>query len=635
MSVATGRARPGGALCLVVGLAAWLALPLGAQPAEAPVRYQLSFPQPEHRWLQVEAVFPDIGDDAALLQMSTASPGRYARHEFAKNLFAVELVDGADRPIGSTRPRAHQWRVVDHDGQVRVRYRVFGDRIDGTYLAIDSTHAHINMPATLMWMEGLEERPVHIQFEMPASSGWNVATQLFPTADPSVFTAPNLQYLMDSPTELSAFELRTFLVPDPRRPESPPRFRVVVHHTGAGEVVDVFAGEVERIVRETVGIFGEFPAFEGNTYTFIADYLPHASGDAMEHRNSTVLTAPARLDRPGERVRLVGTAAHEFFHAWNAERIRPRSLEPFDFTDANVSGELWLVEGFTSYYGALVSVRAGLASVEGLRARMMSVINTVLLSPGRQVHTAVEMSQLAPFTDAATAIDRTNWENTFVSYYTWGEAIALGLDLALRTRSDGRVTLDHYMRAMWHRFGRPGGVSPGYVSQPYTLADARRVLGEVAGDSAFANEFFARFIDGHEVVDYAGLLSNAGFLLRPRSPGRAWIGEASFGPGMRVTQPTAFGSPLYNAGVDREDIVESVDGQSVSTERDLRRIVEAKAPGDQVTLRFRRQGQRMDSRVTLAEHPHVELVTVESIGENVTSQQQRFRESWLGSTQER
>ncbi len=51
-------------------------------------------------------------------------------------------------------------------------------------------------------------------------------------------------------------------------------------------------------------------------------------------------------------------------------------------------------------------------------------------------HSAVEMSQLAPFTDAATAIDRTNLANTFISYYTYGAAIALALDLSLREQSE-------------------------------------------------------------------------------------------------------------------------------------------------------------------------------------------------------
>ena len=47
---------------------------------------------------------------------------------------------------------------------------------------------------------------------------------------------------------------------------------------------------------------------------------------------------------------MLSTVSHEFFHAWNVERIRPASLEPFNFEEANMSGELWLAEGFTSYY---------------------------------------------------------------------------------------------------------------------------------------------------------------------------------------------------------------------------------------------------------------------------------------------
>ena len=42
---------------------------------------------------------------------------------------------------------------------VTVRYKVFGDRVDGTYLAVDPTHAHMNMPATVMWARGLEAGP--------------------------------------------------------------------------------------------------------------------------------------------------------------------------------------------------------------------------------------------------------------------------------------------------------------------------------------------------------------------------------------------------------------------------------------------------------------------------------------------
>ena len=80
----------------------------------------------------------------------------------------------------------------------------------------------------------------------------------------------------------------------------------------------------------------------------------------MEHRNSTVVASPTLVQDPQTVAACSGTVSHEFFHAWNVERIRPKSLEPFNFEEANISGELWLAEGFTQYYGGLIMVRAGL-----------------------------------------------------------------------------------------------------------------------------------------------------------------------------------------------------------------------------------------------------------------------------------
>src|SRR5688572_32038124 len=55
---------------------------------------------------------------------------------------------------------------------------------------------------------------------------------------------------------------------------------------------DALARDVEAIAREARYVFGEYPAFENNTYTFIADYLPWASSDGMEQdRKSTRLNS--------------------------------------------------------------------------------------------------------------------------------------------------------------------------------------------------------------------------------------------------------------------------------------------------------------------------------------------------------
>ena len=597
--------------------------------AQAPVSYRLSFPEREHRLMQVEIVFEDVPPAPLQLRMSRTSPGRYALHEFAKNVFDVRITNAAGQPLAVTRPNPHQWDVTGHAGEVRVAYRIFGDRVDGTYLGIDSTHAHINMPAALMWARGLESRPATVRFEQPPGSSWRVATQLLPGRDSFTFTAPNLMYLMDSPSEFSAFTLRTFTAGDDGRT---PVFRIAVHHAGTEAEADAFARDVEAIVRETRHIFGEYPAFEGNTYTFIADYLPWASGDGMEHRNSTILTSSRSLRT--SRLDLLDTAAHEFFHAWNVERIRPQSLEPFDLEEANMSGELWMAEGFTSYYGPLVMKRAGLIEARDFAAEIGRTINTVLTAPGRQWRSAVESSQMAPFWDAATAVDPTNLENTFVSYYTWGAAIAAGLDLALRDRSDGRVTLDDYMRALWTAFGKGSASAAGSIARTYTIADLRATLAKVSGDEAFAADFFDRYIQGREAIDYGPLLARAGFVLRLASPGRAFIGEVQIQDaqrGARIDGIVPHGSPAYAAGLDRDDVITSIGGTRVASAGDVDRAIGARKPGEVVPIAFERRGQPVTGSLRLVEDPRREAVPAEQAGQVITEAQRRFRDAWLSS----
>jgi len=599
--------------------------------AQAPVAYRLTFPEPQHRWMQVELTLGDLPATPLELHMSRASPGRYALHEFAKNVFDVMITGTNGAPLRVSHTTPHQWVVAEHPAAVRVSYRVFGDRTDGTYLSVDPAHAHINMPATLMWARGLEERPVTVRFEPPAGTGWRVATQLFPGADAQTFTAPNLQYLMDSPSEFSAFSLRTFTIRDGGRDAA---FRLAIHQEGDDAQLDAFARDVEKIVREERGVYGEFAPYDGGTYTFIADYLPWANGDGMEHRNSTIVTSSSavRTNRAG----LLSTVSHEFFHSWNVERIRPRSLEPFNFDEANMSGELWLAEGFTNYYGPLALHRAGLTELRDFAATLASAINEVTSSPGRQVRTAEEMSQMAPFVDAAAAIDRTDFDNTFISYYTWGEAIALGLDLTLRDRTAGRVTLDDFMRAMWERFGKPGGRRVGYVDHPYTIADAKAVLAAVSGDAPFAADFFARYVQGHEIVDYARLLAKAGLLLRPASPQSGYAGDLRLEDtqnGIRITGAVFSGSPAYQAGLDRDDVITAVGGMAMTGAEQFEAAVRSTRPGTalRVTYLHRGRGQPMTSTIQVVADPELAVVPVEQAGQMLTDAQRRFRDAWLRS----
>jgi predicted metalloprotease with PDZ domain len=600
-----------------------------AAHAQAPVAYRLSFPEREHHMMQVDVTFPDVPPGPLQVHMSRSSPGRYSMHEFAKNVFDVRVSDPAGKPLAVSRPTPNQWEITGHSGTVRMQYRVFGDRVDGTYLGVDKTHAHINMPAALLWARGMERRTMTVRFERPPGTSWNVATQLQLGTDSFSYSAPNLQYLMDSPAEFGPFSLRTFTVTDENRT---PVFRLAVHHTGTDAELDAFARDVQAIVREARQVFREYPLFETNTYTFIADYLPWANGDGMEHRNSTVLTSSSSLRT--SRSDLLDTISHEFFHAWNVERIRPQSLEPFNLDDVSISGELWLAEGFTNYYGALIKKRSGLATVRAFAQDMGEAIDIVVNSPGRTLRSAVEMSQMAPFVDRTVSNDRTNFANTFISYYTWGQVIGLALDLTLRDRSDGRVTLDDFMRALWDKFGRPGTKTPGHVETPYTIDDLKTTLATVAGDASFANDFFARYIQGREVADYARLAARAGLILRPRATARAWAGPLrtqDTQTGARIFSEVLFGTPAFQAGLERDDIIVSLAGARVTTSGDVDRALTARKPGDSLQVVYDRHGERVTTVIKLAEDPSLELVPAEEAGQVLSEAQRMFRDSWLSS----
>ena len=588
--------------------------------ADEPIRYRLSFPEPQHRWMQVEATFPAVIQPTLELRMSRSSPGRYALHDFAKNVYDVQAFGADGRKLETKRPDAYGWNVTGHNGAVTIKYKVYGDRVDGTYLAIDTTHAHINMPAAIMWARGLDDRPATITLTQPAGMQWQAATQLHGSG--LEFTAPNLQYLMDSPVEFGPIAMRQFTV-------GSSRFRFSLHHTGTDADLDGFVRDVEKIVRQQLAIFGEFPDYESGAYTFLADYLPYANGDGMEHRNSTVMTSPASI--AAARTDLLDTVSHEFFHCWNVERIRPRALEPFDFDQAEVSGDLWLAEGFTQYYGPLVLHRARLVDVADTARTLTGLIESVQ-APARLVRSAEEASMMAPFTDGGRSVDRTNWSNTVISYYPYGGAIGLALDLTLRARTDSRVSLDDFMRAMWRTFGKPGGARPGYVDKPYTIADAEATLVAVSGDPAFARDFFARYIQGHEIADYPPLLARAGFAVRPRHPGRAWLGDVSLDTrgGSRVASLVAPTWPIYAAGIDQDDELRQVDGQRISGESDLQAVLQRRKPGDSVAITFvDRTGMQKTGTVKLAADPHLDVVPIEAGA--LTAAQKMFRERWLGA----
>lgn len=619
-----------------IGSALIVCLVAVAMPAFAqrPVEYHVSFPHPEQHWMQVDVTFPVLSASAIEIHISRSSPGRYALHDFSRNIYDVQAADSRGAMVSARRVASDAWQIRDHGGEVRFSYKVFGDTLDGTHLAIDRTHAHINIPAAFVWAVGLDARPVSVTFDLPAGLNWKVATQLHATREATTFTGANLQFLMDSPIEVSNFSLRAFTVDDPSGPGGKATFRVVVHHAGHEADVDAFVADIQKIVTEERKLFGEYPHYEPGYYTFLFDDLPWAFNDGMEHRNSAVITGA--LDLATSRNEAIATVAHEFFHQWNVERIRPKSIEPFQFDRSNPSGELWIPEGFTGYYETLSLWRAGFLDLRAALARLGRAAAAVSMSAGTRFQTLEDASFMAETHDGTPLpLERTNaGAGNFRAFYTWGGAIAVAMDLSLRDHSAGHASLDDFMRAMWRKYGKLDGPQEGLVGRPYTMEDVKETLAEVAGDVAFADDFFARFIQGHEIPDYRVLFANAGLVWGLQHADRAWAGDVlleNVSGGVRISGSMQMATPLYDAGVQQDDVIASLDGTAITSIEHLAAVVQGHRAGDRVLMTFvRRDGEKATGELILRADPRRELVTLEQIGQQPTAAQRAFRDAWLG-----
>tara|TARA_R110002073_G_scaffold296322_1_gene462298 strand:- start:8672 stop:10489 length:1818 start_codon:yes stop_codon:yes gene_type:complete len=572
------------------------------------VQYHISFNNAIHHEAEIHVTFSEVPSGEFSFRMSRTSPGRYALHEFAKNAYNVKATNSKGEELKITRPDPYQWIVAEHDGTVNVSYTLFANRGGGTYAQVDETHAHLNIPATFMYSASQSERPIKVMFHPRKDLNWKIATQLKKESENN-YWAPNLQYFMDSPTELSNHQVRSF---DVASNDKTYKINFVLHHNGTDAELDDYFEDVKATVLQEKAVFGELPDFDFGEYTFLGCYIPNASGDGMEHRNSTILTSTRSLARGGA----IGTVSHEFFHAWNVERIRPKSLEPFDFEEANMSGELWFAEGFTSYYTGLILCRAEINTPEQYISRLAGGFNYVWNSPGTSYFNPIEMSYQAPFVDAARSVDPVNRTNTFISYYTYGSVLGLALDLSLRNEQGG-LNLDDYMKTVWNGYGKE--------EIPYTVDNLHQALNEYAGKE-FGDNFFNNYIYKSDMPDYKTLFESVGVSLEQNNT------SVYFGPrvskGKIASDPTV-GSPAYKAGLDRGDEIVSVNGMSVNEKNTFSSILSNHKVGDIITIDFKRYNEVKSTKVTLAKNPRYSITTYEKAGLELTDDMKQKRDAWL------
>jgi predicted metalloprotease with PDZ domain len=590
--------------CLIAGLAG-LSLSFSwtdGQTQPFAVEYTVKVASTTGHLFHVTADFKNIDQPALDLSLPTWTPGWYTIENYAKNVLMFRITDASGKALPLAMTRKQTWNV-DTRGlkEIKAEFDYDAEILALNQAKVTDKFCFFTGTELFLMPEGHRTTPSSIRLEVP--NGWKIITALDPTTDPAVFTAPDYDTLVDSPTEAGAFDLTRFEV------EGVPHYLAV---TPAGsfskEKADKFTGMLAAIAQADSRMFGGLPYKKYVYFYFFARPESNAGG-ALEHLSSHVTFAP-----PGEfstPERLAGTAAHEFFHLWNVKRIRPAEMWPYDYSRENETPLLWVSEGFTNYYGNIARYRAGLITRDEFLETVAEAASGVESNPARNYISPADSS-------ISTWLGYDSPVAFGISYYTQGQNLAALLDLSIRHDSGGAHGLDDVMLALYNDFYKKGN--------GFTTDDMITVVNRLTGNDY--HDFYRRYVSGVEVPAYDTVLGYAGYQLKKSSAKTPSLGlNTKMSPDGPQIDRVAPESPAEQSGLSVGDILVSIDGIEVTRRFFQLQQHLAQKIGQSVSLVVKRNGQQKTLQIKVEGQEEADYKVVEL--PNPTPDQLRLRTGWL------
>jgi predicted metalloprotease with PDZ domain len=392
-----------------------------------------------------------------ILSMPAWIPGSYMIRDFAKNVISLRATNQSGQQVSVIKLDKQQWQLTHSNGPITVSYQIYAYDLSVRGAYINDLYAFFNGTNMFLCVEGQQQQPhavTLVQPELENTAHWQVATTL-PSSQPlshqfGEYWAGDYAELIDHPVLLGEFDILPFST-------SGVDFELIL---AGGHQADT-----ERMVRDLKTVCEHQLKFFGDTspvshYQFITLLTDSAFG-GLEHISSTALMY-SRNDLPSlhQNTRMeegyqtfLSLCSHEFFHTWHVKRIKPLPLVDAKLDRENYTEQLWIYEGFTSYYDDISLLRCGLVSQDDYLKTMSKNLTRLVRNQGRFKQSITDSSF-----DAWTKFYKQDEGavNNIVSYYNKGAVLALCLDLLIKQHSQNKYSLDNVMRFLWQAHGKTG-----------------------------------------------------------------------------------------------------------------------------------------------------------------------------------
>lgn len=578
-----------------------------AQKGQFKFDYTVSMEAPASQTFQVSLNCSGLTAPQYDFKIPVWMPGYYQIMNYANDIHNLKVTDLKGNPIQWEKANHNTWRVYNKNTvAVQISYDVKTTRSFVATNYLNPERGFIAPTGMFLHIDKAINTPVTINIK--PYTGWDkIATGLEKvTGKTSTYFAKDFDVLYDSPILIGKLEeLPSFTV------------KGVPHYFMGYKLGDFnhteFMNDLKKVIEAAVNVIGEIPF---KSYTFIGI---GPGGGGIEHLNSTAVAfaGSSNLNTLAGRRTVLSFLGHEYFHHYNAKRIRPIELGPFDYDNGSRTNMLWVAEGVTTYYDEMLLRWADLESSEDIFKNFQRSIRTYENSPGRFFQT---VSQASYDTWSDGPFGRTGDEvNKTISYYEKGPVLAMMLDLKIRHETKNAKSLDDVMRSLYFDYYKK-------LNRGYTELEFQKVCEKIAGTNL--DEFFS-YIYTINTPDYAKYLGYAGLDidLKPKAIAGAWLGiKATVKNDTLVVRDVDWQSPAWTEGIRRNQIITKINGEKANLAA-LDAVAEKQKDGEIVKLEISTNDSLKDVPVILGTKTEISFEITRKTA--MKPLQQTILKSWL------